>query len=173
MKMPEGNTQKPDKRLAAVCGLFCPGCRIYIATHEDPKKLKQIAEYFNIRIEDAKCEGCRTEKRFPYCEKCKMARCAIEKGIDFCGECQEYPCEDLKKFQSALPHRIELWKNQQRIREIGYEKWFAEMIAHYSCPKCAAINSAYDLTCRKCGNDPSCTYVSLHREQIISHLPKR
>jgi predicted RNA-binding Zn-ribbon protein involved in translation (DUF1610 family) len=61
-----------------------------------------------------------------------------------------------------------LWANQERIKEAGYETWFEEMIEHYSCPQCHTINSAYDLTCRKCGTDPSCAYVGLHKEEITS-----
>jgi hypothetical protein len=164
---------KPDKRLAAVCGLFCPACTIFIATREDPERLKKLAEITNLSIEDMKCYGCRAEKRIPYCEKCKMVKCVSEKGIYFCGECKEYPCEDLKKFQSALPHRIELWRDQERIKEVGYEKWFEEMIGHYSCRQCSTINSAYDITCRSCGAEPSCTYVGLHRQEIIRHPSTR
>jgi hypothetical protein len=160
---------KPDKQLSAVCGLFCPACTIYIATKEGPQRLKKLAELSNLSVEDMKCYGCRSEKRIPYCEKCKMAKCTAEKGIDFCGECKEYPCEELEKFQSALPHRIELWESQERIKEVGYEKWFEEMVDHYSCRRCNTINSAYDIICRSCGADPGCAYVGLHIKEIITH----
>jgi hypothetical protein len=163
---------KPDKRLAAVCGLFCPACTIYIATREDPERLKKLAEIAKLSIEDMRCYGCRSEKRIPYCESCKMVKCAAEKSIDFCGECKEYPCEDLKKFQAALPHRIELWQSLERIREVGYEQWFEEMLSHYSCLKCNTVNSAYDVRCRICGAEPSCTYVGLHRSEITMHPTK-
>ena len=85
---------------------------------------------------------------------------------NFCGQCPEYPCADLKTFQAARPHRVELWKSQERIREAGYETWYAEMVAHYSCPACHTMNSAYDPACRKCGETPSCAYVRLHKEEI-------
>ncbi|HBV98522.1 MAG: hypothetical protein JL50_20800 [Peptococcaceae bacterium BICA1-7] len=160
----------PDKRLAAVCGLFCPACNVYIGTTEDPEKLKGIAERMQRPVEELICHGCRSEKRCFYCESCKKPGCAAEKGIDFCGRCPEYPCEDLKVFQAQMPHRIELWKNQDRIREVGYEKWYMEMAAHFSCPRCGTINSAYDLSCRKCGTSPSCTYVSLYKDQILRQL---
>lgn len=163
----------PDKKLAAVCGLFCPACSVFIGTREDPARLKKIAERLQRPVEELECHGCRTEKRCFYCEtKCTMAKCASEKGIDFCGECTKYPCEELRAFQAELPHRIELWKSLERIKEAGYEKWYEEMIEHYSCPKCRTINSAYDLSCRKCGTNPSCAYVSLHKDKIIQHLAK-
>ena len=168
--MPRKNLAKPDKRLAAVCGLFCPSCVIYIATHEDPERLKTIAENRKVTVEESKCDGCRAERRNSYCKTCKMYLCAMGKGIDFCGECRDYPCEDLKSFQAEYPHRIELWEAQKRIKEVGYERWYKEQIRHYSCPKCGTLNSAYDFTCRKCGASPSCVYDKLHEQEVIRQL---
>jgi len=114
-------------RSAAICGLFCPSCTVYIGTKESPERLVGIAERVQQPVEKLLCHGCRSEKRSYYCESlCTMYKCAADKGIDFCGECPEYSCEDLKVFQAAIPHRIELWKSQERIKEAGYEKWFAE-----------------------------------------------
>jgi len=162
-----------DKKLAAVCGLFCPACHVFIATLEDPDKLAMMAKRFQRPLEEMQCNGCRSEKRCFFCEtKCTMAKCAAGKGVEFCGDCAEYPCKDLKEFQSLAPHRIELWKSHARRKEVGLEAWYAEKIKHYSCPQCRTINSAYDLKCRKCGNDPSCEYVRLHKEAIVMHLAK-
>jgi len=69
-----------------------------------------------------------------------------------------------------MPHRIELWQAQNRIREVGYENWFEEMLEHYSCTRCNTINSAYHIACRNCGVTPSCAYVDLHKEEIMSYL---
>jgi len=163
----------PDKRLAAVCGLFCPACNFFIGTKEDPERLKGIAGRLQRPVEEIECHGCRSEKRCFYClENCKMVGCAAGKGIDFCGACPEYPCTELSEFQAILPHRIELWESLKRIKEAGYEKWFAEMIDHYSCPACHTLNSAYDLACRKCGTTPSCAYVSQHQDEIRQRLAK-
>ncbi|MHB8157866.1 MAG: DUF3795 domain-containing protein [Desulfocucumaceae bacterium] len=163
----------PDKRLAAVCGLFCPACTVYIGSQEDPERLKGMSGRLQHPVEELECHGCRSEKRCFYCAGCKKTVCAAEKGVEFCGQCPEYPCEELRVFQAEMPHRIELWKSQERIKEVGYEKWYAEMIENYSCPQCGTINSAYDLACRKCGTAPSCGYVSLHKEEIVKHLAKR
>ncbi len=162
-----------DKKLAAVCGLFCPACHVFIGTKEDPERLKVMAQRLQRPLGEMLCSGCRSEKRCFYCEsKCKMSKCATAKGVDFCGECPEYPCKDLKAFQAEMPHRIELWKSQERIKEAGYEKWYAEMVEHYSCKNCGTLNSAYDMACRKCGTTPSCEYVRLHKDVIMRHLAK-
>ena len=172
MAKTEKASNKPDKRLAAVCGIFCPACSVFIGTREDPPRLKMLAEMLNLSVEDTKCYGCRSEKRIALFEKCKMVKCAAEKGVSFCIECEEYPCEDLKKFQTEFPHRIELWQSQERIKEAGFEKWFEEMLDHYSCQQCGTINSAYDIVCRKCGVSPSCSYVGSHIKEITAYLSK-
>ncbi len=165
-----GNSGKWEKRFAAVCGLYCEACRWFIATTEDPTRLKILAAEAHYTEEESRCYGCRSEKRLPYCANCKMHACAAERGIDFCGECDEYPCEELKQFQSEKAHRIELWANQERIRAVGYEQWLAEKRSHYACPRCGVINTAYHLQCRKCGNEPSCEYVARHRREIEGFL---
>jgi hypothetical protein len=164
------HTGGPDKKLAAVCGLFCEACTLFIATMEDPDRLKGIAERFKLSEEALKCYGCRSDKRGPYCEICHMAPCASKRGIDFCVECDEFPCNELKQFQSERPHRIELWNDQERIGAVGFERWMKEARENYSCEECRTINSAYDLKCRTCGNEPSCRYVSNHKDAIIKHL---
>lgn len=162
--------KKPVKKEAAVCGLFCTSCSIYIGTKEDPERLKSLAENFNVPVEEMECKGCRSDTRIGYCTNCKMFSCASEKGIDFCGECEEYPCMEIKQFQSILPHRVELWDSQKRIREAGCEKWFAEMLEHYRCPECGTINSAYDMACRKCGTTPGSKYVEVNQEEIMKRM---
>jgi len=164
---------KYNKTQAAVCGLFCPACTVFIATQEDPARLKLIANQFGISEEEMKCNGCRSDKRIPYCDTCKLYPCAEEKGIDFCGECTEYPCDDLKEFQSLAPHRFELWEAQEQIVKDGYEKWMEDMIKHYSCSECGTINSTYDSNCRSCGNQPSNKYTEKHGKKIWEFLAKQ
>ena len=158
--------KKAELALAAVCGLYCGACSWFIATAEDPVRLKRMAAQMNFTEEESTCFGCRSHKRLAYCEKCKMFTCAAERGIEFCSECNEYPCNVLKEFQSAMPHRIELWRNLERIRAVGYEQWLKEVRETYTCPRCQALNSAYDLKCRKCGIEPSCRYVAEHKQEI-------
>jgi len=162
-----------DKKMAAVCGLYCEACTWFIATTEDPERLKKLAAQRNWSEDESKCYGCRSGKRLPSCSKCKMSACAAERGIDFCIECEEYPCDDLKQFQCAMPHRIELWVNLERIKSVGFEQWLREARENYTCPQCQTVNSTYDLTCRKCGGEPSCRYVAKHRQEIAQYLKNR
>lgn len=156
------------KNTAAVCGLFCEACRIYIATKYDHERLKKISEEKNILVEDLTCQGCRSGKVISLCQDCHMAKCAASRKIDFCGECEDYPCEELKFFQSrpGRIHRLELWEALDQIKQKGYLEWIKNMRRHYSCPKCQTLNSAYDLSCWKCGETPSCNYVAKHHKAI-------
>jgi hypothetical protein len=155
-----------DKRLAAVCGLFCRACTLYIGSTEEPERLVKIAERMGRTVEEVVCHGCRAARRSFYCQTCRIADCAAGRGLEFCGGCEEYPCELLRVFQAERPHRAELWQDQERIREIGWEKWLQEKAAHYSCPACETINSAYDMACHRCGHTPSSRFGAAHREEI-------
>jgi len=173
MKREKDSIRESDKKMAAVCGLYCEACSWFISTAEDPERLKSLAVQRNWSEEESKCYGCRSGKRLPYCGKCKMSACTAERGIDFCSECDDYPCNELKLFQSAMPHRIELWANLERIKSVGYKQWLKEIRRDYTCPRCQVLNSTYDLKCRKCGEEPSCSYVSKHRQEIKQYLKNR
>jgi len=160
---------KPDKKLAAVCGLFCPACIVYIAAREPADKRAAIARSLGLEPEALRCDGCRSENRYSYCSTCQTVPCAQSRGIDFCGSCAEYPCDRLREFQNAYPHRLELWQSLDRIAAAGYETWFGEMLERFSCPSCGTLNSAYHLACRSCGKHPGSAFAAAHHEKIAAH----
>jgi hypothetical protein len=43
MQKEEDHYQELDKKLAAVCGLYCEACSWFIATNEDHERLKRLA----------------------------------------------------------------------------------------------------------------------------------
>ena len=53
------------------------------------------------------------------------------------------------------------------------ETWLGEIRERYACPQCHTINSGYDLKCRKCGKEPSCTYGVKHKKEIERYLMNR
>ena len=164
----ERNSKTDNKQFAAVCGLYCPGCTLYIGSTEEPERLARTAGRFNVSVEEARCYGCRSDVRSFYCQNCEIVKCADGKGVEFCALCDEYPCQMLREFQAQLPHRAELFEDGERVREVGYDRWFEEVRARYTCPECSAINSAYDLACRKCGNEPGSHFAERHRERILA-----
>jgi hypothetical protein len=169
----QDTTNDPDKKLAAVCGLYCASCSLYIGTHEAPARLEAMAVRMGRPVEDLQCNGCRSDKQSFYCRSmCQMKSCAARKGVDFCGDCGEFPCQALRTFQAERPHRIELWESLKQIREDGWQAWSRGMALRYACERCGILNSAYDLHCRGCGASPSCEYVKLHEQEIRRHLGK-
>lgn len=159
--------------IAAVCGLYCGACGIYLATQSnDTEKLAQYAIRLNQPLEETYCKGCRSNQKTAWCRECKMIKCAEEKGVDFCGSCNDYPCEMLKNFQSLMPHRAELWESQARIAEVGAEAWTKEMEKHFSCQACGKGNTSYDLKCPACGNIPGNQFAEKHQAAIKEYLSK-
>ena len=158
-----------DRRLASVCGLYCEACTVFIGSHSDRARLEGIAAKRHVPVDQLECDGCRSDRRPAHCRTCTFISCAATHAVDFCAECAEYPCAALRTFQTAMPHRLELWQDQARIQEAGVEQWLGEIRLHYSCPECRTINSAYDLRCRQCGHEPSCAYVEQHRAAIAGH----
>jgi len=162
---------KEQPVLAAVCGLYCGGCAVYIATeNNDVEKLQHFAEMFGTDVEDVKCEGCRSGRVTGFCRNCEMVKCAKSKGVNSCGECTEVPCELFATFQVSKPHRKDIYKDFARIAEVGAHEWVLEMRKRYSCPSCGYPNSAYDLKCRRCGHEPSNAYVAEHMDEIKKYL---
>ncbi len=164
----------PDKSLASVCGLFCRACSVYINTQENNQaKLEAIANMLGQTVDDTRCNGCRTDTRSGHCKTCAFISCAKERSIDFCGQCTEYPCSELKSFQSKAPHRNELWKSHARINEVGWEKWYMEMNAYYACSICHTMNGYYDIRCRRCGATPSSKFVENNLQALRSARPQK
>ncbi|MFO7656273.1 MAG: DUF3795 domain-containing protein [Bacteroidales bacterium] len=166
------NKVLPEKQTAAVCGLLCKSCGIYIATLENNTALlKGIAERLHIPFEQVRCNGCRSNLLSAHCKTCYFRECSEKKEIGFCSDCNEYPCLHLKDFQTKMPHRVELFQSLDRIKEVGWEKWYVENIARHSCTKCNALNGWYDFTCRSCGNKPSSRFVADNLE-VLSRFKK-
>ena len=163
-----------NKNLVSACGLYCGSCGIYLATREnDMEKLLKYALVLNQPYDETMCDGCRADRKSAHCEKmCSFIKCTLSKGIEFCGSCNEYPCKMLIEFQSEMPHRVEILESQNRLKEIGNDKWLAEMYEKFSCSRCNTVNSAYDVACRNCESTPSCEFVALHAHIINKHLLK-
>ena len=155
---------------ASFCGVFCRSCPLYIGTEEEPERLEMLSERMGKTTDELSCRGCRSDKVSYYCADCNLKKCAENRMLDTCSQCPDYPCSELRKFQSEMPHRAELWKSAELLGKSGFDKWEKELIADFSCSSCGAINSAYDLRCRKCGNSPGSSFTGRHSEIIMKHL---
>jgi hypothetical protein len=125
---------KPEeKRLAAVCGLYCGECNIYLAAHGETERQQNIAEKISettgreVKPEEIKCEGCWGPIETHWSPDCKLRNCAVEKGFRFCFQCEEYPCGKLVMFKDK--HYPYVLDNLNRIKQIGVEAWLKEQEA--------------------------------------------
>lgn len=160
-------------RTAAVCGLLCEACSVFIATQEDPERLKALSARLGLPEEEVRCSGCRSEKRFGPCADCRFSPCAGGKNISFCSECDSFPCGDLVEFQGAMPHRLDLWEDLETAKNLEIEEWIREVRQKYSCSQCGTVNSAYDISCRKCGKTPASDFTERHGSAIREFFAKR
>lgn len=161
-----------NQNLVAACGLYCGACGLYIATQEnDTEKILQYAMILKQSYDETLCDGCGAERKSLHCSKmCTFIDCKKGKAVDFCAYCNEFPCQALLEFKSKMPHRAEIIDSHNRIKETGVENWLVEMKQHFACPQCNTVNSAYHLTCRKCGKMPSCNFVLNHDHEIRQYL---
>jgi len=125
---------KPDeKQLAAVCGLYCGECNVYMASHGDKELQKRIAVKVSettgreVKPEEIQCEGCWGPLEIHWTPDCKMLNCAKERGYRFCFQCEEFPCGKLVMFKDK--HYPYVLDNLNRIREIGVDSWLSEQKA--------------------------------------------
>jgi len=169
---PRTGAGAPVPAVAAVCGLYCEACSIYIGSHEDPQRLAALAARMGWSVEDAHCDGCRAERRTPYCRACTLFACAAGRGVSFCGECDDFPCAELDEFQRERPHRADLYEDLDRIADVGVDAWLVDVRRRFSCPSCGTLNSAYDLKCRGCGQEPASEFVAVHRAEILATLSR-
>lgn len=83
----------PDKQSAAVCGLLCKSCGIYIATEQNNiDALSRIAVRLNIPSDKVRCSGCRGSILSAHCETCYFRECSVKRGVEFCSQCNDFPC---------------------------------------------------------------------------------
>lgn len=98
-----------DKSLVAYCGLYCGACRAFLRD---------------------KCPGCKENAKATWC---KIRKCCADNGYLSCADCKIMKIEECKKFNNFISKLYTLFFKSdrnaciQRIKEIGYEYFAAEM----------------------------------------------
>ena len=147
-------------RLAAICGLYCGACTLYVAyVEENFGELKELAETplpvkFKVPAERLVCEGCYSSILMPWSD-CEFRKCSLEKGVKYCFECKEFPCERLYEFErqkeSHLLCHAPLVQNLREMRKIGVKMWLEEQERLWRCTRCAGRLHWLSKACPKCG----------------------
>jgi uncharacterized protein DUF3795 len=142
-----------SKLLLGVCGLYCGACYHYRASFPESKYLLEEANRQGRELEGFTCAGCRSDTLYihPGCAKCKIRACAESKSILHCGLCLEFPCNQIKAFQSdGRLHHLDVILNLEDLRAKQPEQWLAEQQQRWKCG-CGASFSWYEKTCHSCG----------------------
>ena len=136
--------QRSDEiNLAGPCGFYCGICRHYLA------RTKGLLWEKNLKHG---CRGCRIQDK--NCAWVKKDCVLIRKNqIAFCFECEDFPCDDLIKFDQRHQRDDNLSpiENLLRIKEIGVERWLEEQEDEWRCPRCGGNICVIDRECYDCG----------------------
>ena len=148
-----------DPNLIAPCGYYCGVCPYLMAYKDKNEKLKsKLAKGLGIKIDDIKCEGCRSENPFFFCQQCRLKKCVEKKDIESCAECDEFPCKKVERFPvKEFINRVK-WDVNYR-KQHGKEKWISKTIELNTCPECNTLNHWQARVCKSCNNELKERYV--------------
>jgi hypothetical protein len=129
-----------DRWDISICGLNCAVCDIYMASHGDEEKRRELVDWFKKEMDldvDIVCDGCRGSLDRHWSPDCVFLPCAREKGVDHCFECAEFPCAKVEEFrEDEHDHHRRTVENMERMREMGLEAWIEEQRRRGQCFFC-------------------------------------
>ena len=128
----------------APCGLYCGVCRIRYASQDHDLVLlarlarvyaRRFPELAGARPEELLCEGCLSDRRFPFCRDCAIRDCTQQKGYQACTQCPDFPCALIDQFPIPVGKKVIL-RSIPYWRTHGTEQWIAAEKERYRCPDC-------------------------------------
>jgi hypothetical protein len=138
------------KEYLSPCGMYCSVCAVRAADRDNDQELKEkLAPIFGIKPEQITCEGCRSEKTFPFAQACRIRACAGEKHLEGCHQCGDLPCNYITNFPFEISKQ-QMLAALPRWRELGTEQWVTETEKRYTCPHCGALLHRYATLCNRC-----------------------
>jgi hypothetical protein len=139
-----------NRELLAPCGLYCGVCGVSIAHRDNNEKFKErLSGVYGVPPEEIRCNGCKSNERFTYCQVCPIRTCTEEKGYEGCHECADFPCSMIEGFPQPVGKKV-IIRAIPQWREMGTEKWVAAEEARYICPDCGAKLFRGTRRCREC-----------------------
>jgi Protein of unknown function (DUF3795) len=138
------------KEYLSPCGMYCSVCAVRAADRDDDQGLKEmLAPIFGLKPEQIACEGCRSEKPFPFAMACAIRACAGEKHLEGCHQCGDFPCDHIRTFPFEIS-RHQMMASIPRWKQLGTEQWVVETEKHFSCPHCGSLLHRYAQQCNRC-----------------------
>ena len=132
------------------CGMYCSVCSVRSADKNNDQKLKEgLAPFFGTSPENIACEGCMSEKTFQFTKICPVRACALKKELKGCHQCGDFPCNNIKNFPIDVA-RNNMLNSIPRWKELGTERFVAEVENRYTCSKCGTLLHRYADKCANC-----------------------
>jgi hypothetical protein len=127
-------------------------CGVYIATRDNNQKFKEkLTTVYNVPVEQIDCQGCLSNRVFPYCQVCPIKSCARDKKIEGCFQCGDFPCKLIDEFPIPVGKKV-IMRAVPEWKELGTEKWMEAEEKRYTCPVCGNPAFRGAKRCRNCGN---------------------
>ena len=145
-------------KLIGICGIYCGTCPSYLAPREnDVEQLERRAQRHGYSTEEARCNGCHSDKVMPLCVECRpgFRKCAREHEVTWCFECTDFPCQRLRDFkyvhiEEGIYHHEHLIDELQYIKEHGIEAWLEKKEREGRCPQCGKRLYWFTRRCPDC-----------------------
>ncbi len=147
-----------NPKFVAPCGLYCGVCLIQRATEADDLAFlgrfarvaaRQLPAIAGLPAGELLCDGCLSDRRFPYCRECSIRDCTQRRGLAGCHECADFPCALTDAFPIAAGKKVMLRAVPYR-RAHGTEQWVAAEEERYRCPECGYRLSRGARQCERC-----------------------
>ena len=138
------------KEYLSPCGMYCSVCAVRSADQYNDLNLKGIlASVFGTTPENVACDGCMSENTFQFAKTCLIRACAQEKSLEGCHQCDDFPCNNIMNYPIE-PARNRILEAIPRWKELGTERFVAEVENHYTCSKCGTLLHRYADKCTNC-----------------------
>ena len=130
-------------------------CTVAYARYEqqyqnnDQELKEKLASLFGTSPENIVCEGCLSDKTFQFAKNCSIRACAQKKNLKGCHQCDDFPCNNINNFPFETSRNMML-EAIPRWKELGTERWVAEVENHYTCSKCGTLLHRYADKCSNC-----------------------
>ncbi|WXG46822.1 MAG: DUF3795 domain-containing protein [Candidatus Atabeyarchaeum deiterrae] len=144
---------KVNRELFAPCGLYCGACGIrYANKHSDEKLRGKLAEFYGMKVDSLKCDGCLSNNRMAFCQSCKIRDCVNARKISGCHVCSEFPCDNIKNFpfKVAIPYMMRATSYRKGKTDEQWVKWEQE---NWKCKACGTPIFRGARRCPKCKSE--------------------
>jgi len=143
------------RSLIGKCGLYCGACVIYRAERDNQEWRSRIADSYNCRTDQVRCNGCGDLTSECWGNGCRIVLCTQARGVNYCFECQEYNKDTCDKFNDLyndyLQTGVDLKENLSQIKEGRIEEWLNDSKKKFTCKACGNPLAVWTDNCHHCG----------------------